>query len=178
MKQNKYGKEHQDAKEAKRASMGEVRCQITGEKDNLHMHHNTPLFFNGANHPSNYMAIASYVHDHLHESANIQDVNVVQYRVSLTRKLMQCLLDEEQAKLVHEKIQHIDQQLIHEYVENLLAKVQHQYRERIIHETIVTGMNATRDLTIELHKERAKRAMLEAKILELEAERDKKDLLQ
>lgn len=160
----KYGESHRQAKLEKQAQSGGERvCRVTGASENIHYHHNLPKLFNGANHPSNYLELAQWLHVHLHESANVNDPNMVGKRVSLTRNLMQNLLNPEVANELIAKIRELDSYMLEMYVSNLLNNISHKVREQVIFHTILTGMNSTRDLSIE-------REMLLKRVEQLENE--------
>lgn len=144
--------------------MDEIRCQVTSDTRELHCHHSTPKLFNGADHPSNYMTLARWLHEHLHESANVKDGDLVGKRVMLTRALAKYLLDEDKAEQIHAQIRELDKIMLTQYVDNMLAYVSHHIREQIIRETIITGMNATRDLGIDLMREKAKNTVLQQEL--------------
>ena len=62
-KGNPYGPRHQQARQEKfKETGGEKICQVTGSTKNIECHHSTPKVFNGDDHPSNYIALNSYIH--------------------------------------------------------------------------------------------------------------------
>ena len=154
MEYEKYGESHKEAKRLRYEQEGRKQCKVTGQWRDVEYHHATPRFFNGANHPSNYQEVVKFVHQQLHQAANITDPSIVAKRVHLTKLLMRNLTSEEFPQ-IHQSIREMDKVLVAQYVQNMLDNISHKYRDKIIELTMVSGMDSTRDLSIELERIKA-----------------------
>lgn len=173
-KPNSYGQKHRDERAKKiqevREREGKAQCEVTGDTERLEGHHSTPRLFNGPDIKSNYQILSSHFHQQvLHATCNVTDREKVKERVSLTKRLVKNIHNEEKRVEIHQRIDELDNELIDEYISNLMNKMQHQYRERVIHLTLVNSFKSVRDLHIENYRLEQENELLKKKLEAYEA---------
>lgn len=147
---NKYGKDHREAKKRKFDSMEHVQCEMTGDTKNLNAHHAVPKLFNGPDHESNYQVLSSHFHHQvLHYTCNVSDKELVGERIKLTNTILKHILDGEKVASARQRIEEIDDVLIDEYISNMMNKMQHHYRDKLLYITLINSFKTIRDLNIE-----------------------------
>jgi hypothetical protein len=149
-----YGPEYQKAKQEKKESMADPRCEIT-KRDRVEHHHVVPKMFSGPDIPENLQRLASGFHAYLHEICNVKDSKLVGRRIHLSNYIKKNIKDDEKVKVAKAQLYELDDILIEEYVSNLVYKLGEEYRS-IIFLTILNNFHTIRTLSIENAQLKAK----------------------
>lgn len=149
-----YGPEYQKAKQEKKESMADPRCEIT-KRDKVEHHHVVPKAFSGPDMPENLQRLASGFHAYLHEICNVKDSKMIGRRIHLANYIKKNIKDDEKVKVAKAQLYELDEILIPEYVANLVYKVGEEYREAL-YLTIVNNFQTIKAQAIEIAQLKAK----------------------
>lgn len=156
-----YGPEYRKAREEKKDSMEDLRCEIT-KRERVENHHVVPKMFSGPDVPENLQRLASAYHAYVHEICNVKDSKMVGRRIHLANYIKKNILDDEKVKIAKAQLAEIDEILMPEYVGNLVNKLCEEYKEMLFL-TVLNNFKTIKVQTIEIMQLKAKLEKYERK---------------